>query len=168
MYYKLKDLEKFVDLKPRMLKYRISKLKEKYKNSDLLYKSGRQWNIHHTLVKLFERKKNVLEKYNFKSFVSISFQDSLEIEYLIEIMNMLYNQMNLIKKTTILYVIEKNKANNNHLHFLTNWEKIKVDESFIYNSLKLFKMNFDMQKIYHFNGINQYLNKAILFKGLLV
>lgn len=167
-YYKLKDLENIVELKPRMLKYKMKSIKEKYKNSKLLYKEGRQWFIHESIVFEFDRERKGLNQHNFKSFCSVSFEGNVSGDFIREIMNISFLEMKQTKKTTIYYVIEKNRSNQNHLHFLCNWNKTKKDEGVIYRTIKDYSIiNFDMRPITNFRNLNNYLNKDFQYKKLL-
>ena len=57
-YYKFSDILKLTGISERTYRYRISELKEKYKeSSDLLYKKGGVWRIHFSIINEFYTKK---------------------------------------------------------------------------------------------------------------
>lgn len=54
IFYNLKSLERITTKKARALKYDMARVKIKYKDSEhLLFKKGRDWNIHFTLINEF-------------------------------------------------------------------------------------------------------------------
>lgn len=169
MYYKLNELENLVQLKPRSLKLRMKKVKLKYQfNPNLLYKEGNRWYIHRDIVFEFDRKRKNLNHYNFKSFVSVSFEGSRGVNEINQLMTMVFDRLkNSFPKLVIYYVIELNWMNNNHVHFLTNIEFDRNNQRKVYKSFEVFIINFDMRKITNYRNLNNYLNKGFITKKLL-
>ena len=169
MQYKLKDLENMVQLKARSLKLRMKTVKEKYKfNDDLLYKKGNRWYIDESIIFEFDRKRKNLDGNQYKSFVSISFDGSRSVDVINEIMNMVFTKLKPeFNSIEIFYVIELNWNQNNHLHFITNIIADKINQKKIYNSFKVFGVNFDMRPITNYRNLESYLNKSFVYKKFL-
>jgi hypothetical protein len=169
MYYKLKDLESMVELKPRSLKLRMLMVKEKYKfQKDLLYKEGKRWYIDDSIIFEFDRKRKSLNSYNFQSFVSISFDGSKSIDYINELIKLVHTKITSKNQGVVIYyVIEPNFTQNNHLHFLINIPFNVPNRKMIYNEFKLFGVNFHMEKITNYRNLQNYLKKDFVYKKLL-
>ncbi|MEI6050401.1 MAG: hypothetical protein WCS03_15985 [Bacteroidota bacterium] len=169
MYYKLKDLEKMVDLKPRSLKLRMLQVKKKYKfNTDLLYKNGNRWYIDETIVYEFDRKRNNLNDKEYKSFVTISFDGARSVEAINGIVNVVFDRLKPhFDKIVINYVIELNSSQKYHLHFITNIAAEKRNEIILYKLFDLFGIYFNMKKITNFRNLENYLNKDFVCKKTL-
>lgn len=168
-YYMLKDLEKMVQLKPRMLKHKMNKVKEKYKNKpDLLFKMGRRWMISEKIIFEFDRIRKGLKKHHYKSFVTISFDGDASAKFINEIVKTAHMRMNKTMSSEIEYVIELNRRNKNHLHFICNWEHNRNNEKIIYNIFNLYsKINFDMRPINDYTNLKSYLNKRSVYSNHL-
>ena len=121
IHYKLKDLEIITGLSKRSLLYRMKKVKQKYTGvNKLLYKEGRCWKIHYTIIDEFMpiyRKCTNVFNYGWKSFITWNLKDNYDLDYHKHLISEIRNQ---IPESIFVYTIEKDKRGIYHLHALTN------------------------------------------------
>ncbi|UAY52746.1 hypothetical protein [Ferruginibacter albus] len=125
IYYNLTQLIEITGLSPRMLKYRMKENIVKYKNiPSLLYKSGKQWRIHASIIKDFlpkrRRKKNSILTYEWKTFATWILKDNYTADYHLELIQQIQQ---LIQPFKIHFTIEKSKRGIFHVHFLSDVDK---------------------------------------------
>lgn len=122
-YSKLNDIPYLTGLSIRMAKYKMKKVKEKYKNKpDLLFKKNNRWYIHYTILHEFGRERkskkkaeNAYQK-DWKIFGNYSIKDKYSVGYHQEIMNTIKAHF---KDDDFYIVVGENKRKINHVHFLT-------------------------------------------------
>jgi hypothetical protein len=170
-YYNLNELVTIVDLKIRALKYRMLYVKVKYKNKrKLLFKKGKSWNIHWTI--LFEFDRIQLTKYeksnNFNTLVTISPYGNYDYEALVAVVYQVYNDLKKIKADIRLhYFIEQGERGLlNHIHFITNLTH-NHEKMIIRASKQLIICNTDVDCIYEKWKLLDYLKKEIKAQGEL-
>lgn len=170
-YYTLNQLKNEVDLKERALKYRMLYVKKKYKNrNDLLFKSGRCWNIHHSIIFEFDRKlmKKRGNELQNQTLVSISPDGNYSVESLIEVVKETFLQLTHIKKDLrIRYYIENGeKGNIPHIHFIVN---LSMDYKSLIRRASQFYINsnIDVRPVYLERNLICYLEKEVREKGFL-
>lgn len=128
IYYNLKALESITMLSPRALKYRMKVMKEKYKTSNFfLYKTGREWNIHYTLIIKFlpkyNTKRNNAYTENWLTEFGWNAKSNYGTDFHIQILEDLKTELNHYK---IGFCLEKDKRGQYHVHGITNATKEKV------------------------------------------
>jgi len=169
MKYKLKELKQFVQLQDRALKTRMKLVVKKYVDKpELLKKNGRSWEIDESIIFEFEPKNISIKKYNFQSFISVSFADSLSLSIISKIIEVVYSDCKefIDDGLVFYYTIEKNKSNNNHIHIITN-TPVSYQQKF-YNIFSIYSIcNFKMTKIFDIKNLNTYLHKDFIYKKLL-
>ena len=170
-YYTLKELIPIVRLKYRQLQKRMISISLKYKdNKTLLYKKSNKWNIHKSIVKIeFSRKRKPI---NYQLFATISSANNYDIKYWRYIIKEQINPIikSLEPTSRIKYVIELNKQNLYHLHFITTFERKKDLKKILADNLLTSKendMNTLIKYIWEVKGLHQYFrkqNKPVLLK----
>lgn len=170
-YYNLNQLKQIVDLKDRALKYRMNKVKVKYNNrKELLFKTGRNWNIHESIIFEFDRKKKSKkdDEFHNQSFVSVSPDGNYSKEVLVEVIKEIHNQLKHLREDIkIRYYIENGlKSNLPHLHFIVNLSNRY--EYVIRRASKYYvKSNVDIRPVYIERRLISYLEKEVREKGVL-
>lgn len=170
-YYTLKEILSLVDLKERALKYRMLRVKNKYKNNNkLLYKKGRNWNIHESIVFEFDRKKKskIDDDFHKQSFVSVSPDGNYSIESMVEVINETYRLLKHLREgLKIRYYIEQGlSADTYHLHFIVNLSSSygsvikRASEHFI-------AANIDIRPVFLERNLIMYLEKEVKTKGVI-
>lgn len=168
-YYSLTEVEKLVDLKTRSVKYRMLKVKEKYKdNKKLLFKGKKNWHIHKSILFEFDRiqlnKAGKIAKYN--SLVTISPDGCYEVEALTAALPLIKKEMEKIDvNASMYYYIEQGERGKlNHVHFVTN-----ITPNFknrIYRICNIYlKSTVDTRMIYEVRQLLAYLQKEIKAQG---
>lgn len=168
-FYNLSELVPLVNLKYRQLQKIVKNISEKYKDrKELIYKESNRWYISYSIIKEFKRRRNLID---YKLFITIASKNQFEIDYWRYIVIQLNKQLHRIdSKTRIKYVIEKNSSNIYHLHFITNFGKIRklsrlIKLNYITNDSN--DMNVKILHIYQVKGIHKYFrkqNKPVLLK----
>jgi hypothetical protein len=158
-----------VNLKFRQLSKRVKDVYGKYKNnSNLIYKEFNRWFIHNKLICEFKRKRNPI---NYKLYVTIASKNDFEVKYWKTFISMFYKELKTVDSSTRLkYVIENNRRDTPHLHFITTYEnkadlRRKLNEHYItsYDN----DMDIDIQNVWEVKGLHEYFrkqNKPVLFK----
>jgi hypothetical protein len=169
-YYNLKELSPIVNVKYRQLQIIVKKVGKKYENNEkLLFKKSNRWYIHSSIIKEFKRQRNPID---YKLFITIASKNQFDIDYWKYFITKKLNKT--LKKidasTRVKYVIEKTKRNVYHLHFITNFGKIKTLKSIIKKddiTNNSNDMNAQVQYIYDVKGLHKYFrkqNKPVLLK----
>jgi hypothetical protein len=168
-FYKLKDLENMVELKPRSLKLRMLVVKKKYKTKPTkLYKKGNRWYIHESIVYEFDRKRNNLNEKEYKSFVSISFDGSRSVDCINEITQQVFVKLqSYFDEVIINYTIEHNRSQILHLHFITNITTNQNNKKILHKLFNMYDVIFDMKYITNFRNLENYLSKDFVYKKTL-
>lgn len=121
VYYQLKDLEVITDLSKRSLLYRMKKIKLKYMGvSRLLFKKGRSWQIHYTLIDEFMpkyKKGSNIFNYGWKSFITWNLKNNYDVAYHKHLISEIRN---LIPNSIFIFSIERDKRGVHHLHAITD------------------------------------------------
>lgn len=170
-FYTLKELSPLVNVKYRQLQKKIKSVSIKYcDRKDLIYKKSNKWNIHTSLIKEFTRKRKPI---NYKLFITISSQNNLGLSWWKLTIHELNKSLKKVDASSrVKYVIEKNKKNIYHLHFITNFYGIKKLRSIIKNnditySYVDMNMNMEIKYIYNIKKLHKYFkkqNKPVLLK----
>ena len=168
-YYNLKELVPIVNLQYRQLQQRIKIVNKKYENEkELLYKKSNEWYIHTSLVKEFNRKRKPID---YKLFITIASKNQFGLDYWKFYIKKLNKSLKKIDASTrVKYVIEPNKKDNFHLHFITSFSKLKIIKNLIKkdditNSTN--DMNTKIKYVYDTKGLHKYFrkqNKPVLLK----
>ncbi|MBC7523024.1 MAG: hypothetical protein H7239_01080 [Flavobacterium sp.] len=129
IYYRLNQLNNMTGMSERSLKYRMKTIKEKYKDIPvLLNRSGREWEIHYTLIFEFlpKYKKNQTNIINHKWETCLSWntKDSYDVKYHVQLINEVKEQL---PSANIAYVVEQDQRGVNHIHAVTDEFKENVE-----------------------------------------
>ena len=170
-YYSLTEVIKMVDLKRRMVMYRMTKAKKKYKDSpELLSKSNKEWRIHESIVFEFDRQRlSAKEKENvYRTFVTVSPWGDYDVECLVEVAKDIHNELSKTQPNMHLYYyVERGLLGQAiHLHFITNLP-MSYSEAIDRVSKNYLRTNVDIRPITQQRELLRYLNKEVLDKGCL-
>ncbi len=161
-FYNLKELELIVDIKYRQLLDRVKKVHKEFMNEEieLIFKRKNIWYIHKKLVCHFEKKRKPIE---YSLFITISSKNQFEKSYWIYIINQFNKELKKLNKgNRIKYVIETNKNDINHLHFITNYDKLRNLKRILSDNILTNKsndMNINIKYVYEIEGLNTYFKK---------
>jgi hypothetical protein len=170
-YYKLNQLIEIVDLKERALKYRMLYVKIKYENrKDLLYKEGRSWNIHESIIFEFDRKRKTKrdDQFHHQSLVTIAPNGNYCVNALKEVVLEAYNQLIHTRgDLNMWYYIEQGERGElYHVHFIVNLSR--HFESVIRRACQHYiSANIDVREVYLERNLIKYLEKEVRAKGVL-
>jgi len=170
-YYNLKELEGLVDLKTRQLKYRMKKVKEKYKNDDRLYRDKKQWNIHKSIIFEFDRKKISKDARICKTntLVTINPDGNYDVEYNYQLLKDLIRDLNIaigIHVTCDYYIEQGERGQKFHTHFTTNLTP--KFSRLIYRYANVYtRCNVDVRCVYEEWQLLDYLQKEIAAQGTI-
>lgn len=125
IYYDLKQTGNLLNISYRSMKYKVRNIYMKYKDTEMIYKSGRSYSISHKLFDEFQLRKRRKDRpptvYNFgwTSNISWTTKDYYNAEYHIQLIERL-NKIN----PEISYVgcIEADSNGRNHVHLLADEE----------------------------------------------
>ena len=168
-YYTLSELSPIVGLKFRQLSKRVKNVHKNFKDhKNLIFKKSNRWFIHRKLLNEFRRKRNPID---YKLYVTISSKNDFEVKYWKTFISMFYRELkNIDSSTRLKYVIENNKRDIPHLHFITTYEDIrdlrkKLNEHYItaYEN----DMDKHVQYVWEVKGLHWYFrkqNKPVLYK----
>jgi hypothetical protein len=170
-YFCLKELFslELVDLKYRQLQNRIKVISKKYEDrKDLIYKKSNRWYIHNSIIiKEFKKKKKI----DYKLYGTISSSNKFEINYWKYCIFELNKKLKKVEPLSRLkYVIETNRRNIYHLHFITSFNSINKLKQIIredYYFDKTNDMNILIKYIWEVEGLEEYFkkeNKPVLLK----
>jgi hypothetical protein len=172
IYYQLNQLTKITGLSPRMLKYKMVKIKEKYSGvTNLLEKDGKKWKIHYSIVNEFmpvnKRKSYSENNYNWQSFVSWNPFENYDTAYHQELIYQIKNEMpdNYIK-----YTIELDGRGYNHVHFITDGKLAEVKtivENVIFKYFSWAEISFEASTIINKFSSVGYANKAPIITEII-
>lgn len=147
----------------RTLRYRISKLKVKYKNvPNLLYKKDNKWFIHRQILQEFVpkiRRSKTLFNMNWKTFVTWIMADGYDNDYHIQLTKEIKEAL---PQGNFDFVIEKTKKGVNHVHMVTDLEcgEIAVTvEEVISNYLPEKDFRLQIEKVRSAALTRNYMNK---------
>ena len=171
-YYQLNHLTEITGLSPRMLKYKMLKVKDKYEGvNNLLNKEGRNWQIHHSIINEFmpinKRKSNDETSYQWSSFVTWNPFQNYDADYHVELIKEIKSNL---PDNTIKYTIELDKRGFNHVHFISDAEVSKTKkmvEKVIFKYLSWFEVSYQVTEIKNKFSSDEYLQKAPVRNGLL-
>lgn len=171
-YYQLNQLINLTGLSKRMLDYKMRKAEIKYINkSNLLYKNGRSWRIHFSIINDFmpknKRKSNPISNDDWKCFVTWNPHKNYDVDYHYVLIKEIKQQL---PKHKIKYAIELDKRGNNHTHFIidapTNKTK-KIVESVISKYFSWYEIIYQVADINNKFSSMRYLTKAPIKSGIL-
>ncbi|WP_269685002.1 hypothetical protein [Flavobacterium lacustre] len=172
IYYQLNQLTEITGLSPRMLKYKMLKVKDKYESvTNLLKKEGRNWQIHHSIINEFmpiNKRKNSNEKnYDWKSFVSWNPYKNYDCDYHFELIKEMKSNL---PEITIKYTIELDGRGFNHVHFISDASvpdiKMMVDRV-ISKYFSWYEISYQVSKINNKYSSISYTQKAPVKIGTL-
>ncbi len=160
-----------VDIKKRMVKYRMIQVKEKYRDRPkLLFKVGKEWQIHESIIFEFDRKRlSEKEKANvYRTFATVSPWGKYDLECLVEVARDIYNELsNTQPNMHLYYFIEKGMLGEIfHLHLITNLP-ISYAKAIRRVSNKYLETNVDVRPITQQRDLLDYLHKEVRDKGYL-
>ena len=166
-YYQLNQIRNLVDLKDRALKYRMLTVKKKYANRrNLLYKKGRTWNIHHSILFEFDRARKTRK--DDQSLVTIAPHGNYCTESLVKVVEEAHHQLSHLRDDLkVRYYIEKGERGKlYHVHFLVNLSTNY--ESAIRRACSHYiSANIDVRKVFLERNLITYLEKEVKAKGVL-
>jgi hypothetical protein len=170
-YYQLNQLMNITGLSERMLKYRMLKVKDKYKNfKELLFRKSNKWQIHHSILNEFMpiRKKVIQpsKSVDWVCFVTWNTIDNYDMDYHVELLKLIKEK--LPSGSKIKFVIEKDKRDVNHVHFLTNAtvnETIKCVNQVLNQFFNWYEIMTKVTEINSLDSVQNYLAKAPLKSG---
>ena len=170
-YYKLNQLKNEVDLKERAIKYRMLYVKKKYQHrKKLLFKSGRHWNIHESILFEFDRKKQTKDdsELETQSMVTISPNGNYSENALKEVIKDTHNRLKHLRDDlSIRYYIEQGeKGKLNHIHFIVNLST-SFKTAIMRACKNLIESNIDIREVYLERNLIKYLEKEIRVKGVI-
>lgn len=179
IYFKLNQLSEITGLKPRALKYRMIEVKAKYANIPaLLKRNGRSWQIHYSIIDEFlpkkKRKETNIYTFDWKNIVTWNPKENYDVDYHIELIHQIKEQL---PNNTILYAIETDSRDINHVHFVTDADMDELNKV-VDRTLKLFlshqigkkthkEYHLEINKIYNKYNLVSYLRKAPLSCGII-
>jgi NAD-specific glutamate dehydrogenase len=172
IYYQLNQLTAITGLSPRMLKYKMLKVKEKYAGvTKLLKKEGKRWFIHPSIIVEFlpvnNRKNNIDNYSNWSSFVTWNPFKNYDADYHIELIKEIKSEL---PNSTIKYTIELDKRGFNHVHFISDASTIKtkeIVEKVILKYFSWFEVSYQVTEINNKFTSNEYLQKSPVRNGIL-
>lgn len=129
-YYKTKEVMEKTGISLRTLRYRISTLKEKYKDIPaLLYKENNTWYVHRQLLREFLpmiRRTKTLFNMKWRTFITWVTVDGFDDEY----HHYLATEIkNALPSGNFDYVIEQTRQGVNHVHMVTDKLREEVTET---------------------------------------
>ncbi|MCW1148035.1 hypothetical protein [Flavobacterium lacisediminis] len=150
IFYNLKSLERITTKKARALKYDMARVKIKYKDSEhLLFKKGRDWNIHFTLIHEFlpkyKGKRESIYAEKWATHFSWNLKKSYDYKYHNKLVELIKSDLGKYK---IGFCIEKDERGYYHVHGISDASTNKVLSSvkkilcqFLDNKEKRIKVN---------------------------
>lgn len=168
-YFNLTEVMEMVDLKPRMVKYRMLYVKKKYKNSkELLFKGNKSWNIHKSIIFEFDRQRITKkeEENKYRTFVTVSPWGDYDGQSMVEVAKDIHSELSKTHENIHLhYFVERGlKGELYHLHFVTNLS-MNYRKALDRASRNLVICNTDVRAIYEQRELLDYLNKEVWEKG---
>jgi hypothetical protein len=165
IYYQLNQLEQITGMSPRSLKYRMNDVKIKYSNiPSLLYRVGRAWQIHYTIIFEFfpkyKKKKTTIDNHKWETLITWNTKDSYDVNYHIQLIKEVKREL---PNVNFGYVIETDGRSVNHLHALTDGFKSEVEVAVLGILNKYIEPNqyhFDVEKINNIGSSTSYLKKS--------
>jgi hypothetical protein len=129
IFYQLNQLEAKTGLEKRTLIYRMKTVKEKYGGmSNLLYRDGRAWQIHYTLIDEFmpkyKKKQTTISNHKWETLVTWNTKDKYDVNYHIQLISEIKEQL---PSVNIGYVVEVDGRGVNHLHAITDAYKENLE-----------------------------------------
>lgn len=172
IYYRLNQLGSITGLSPRMLKYKMQVIKQKYQNvPSLLCKVGRKYRIHISIINEFlpirNRKNRTVTTYKWKSFATWNMAGSYDKEYHQQLIKEVKEEL---PTDYFNYTIETDSRGFNHVHLMTDATTLELT-----NAIRLVLgkyLSIDEYRL-QVNNINnkyssvQYLGKAPVTSGVL-
>lgn len=170
-YFSLTEVMEMVDLKPRMVKYRMLDVKEKYRNNkNLLFKDNRNWNIHKSIVFEFDRRRITKqeEKNRYRTFTTVSPWGEYCVESIVEVAKDIFAELRRSHSNVhIFYVVEIGENENwCHLHFTSNLS-MNYSKLLERASRNLLLANVEVRRITNERNLSDYLKKEVMAAGYL-
>lgn len=165
VYYQLNQLEQITGMSPRSLKYRMKEVKNKYTNiPSLLYKDGRAWQIHYTIINEFfpkyNKKQTSIDNHKWETIVTWNTKDGYDVNYHIQLIK---EVKQILPQVNMGYVIERDGRGVNHLHALTDGSMSEVEVAVVGVLNKYIEPNqyyFDVENINNRSSSTSYLKKS--------
>lgn len=164
IFYQLNQLEEMTGMSPRALKYRMKLVKEKYSGMpNLLFRNGRPWQIHYTLISEFmpryKKAETNVTNHKWETLITWNMKDDYDVNYHIQLINEVKEQLPFVN---IGYVVEIDDRGVNHLHAITDGYKddVEVEVTGVLNKYldsKLYRHQ--IEKINNRGSITRYLKK---------
>ena len=172
IFYKLNQLTAITGLSPRMLKYKMLAVKEKYAGvTNLLKKVGRCWQIHHSIINEFmpvNKRKPVCDRsYHWSSFVTWNPFQNYDADYHVELIKEVKSNL---PNNTIKYTIELDRRGFNHVHFIsdaTPSKTKKVVDMVVLKYFEWYEVTYQVTEINNRFSSEEYLQKAPVRNGIL-
>lgn len=172
IYYRLNQLGSITGLSPRMLKYKMKLVKEKYQNvPSLLSKEGRSYKIHMSIVNEFlpirKRNNKTVANYHWKSFATWNMLANYDAAYHQQLIHEIKSEL---PTYYFHYTIEADGRNFNHVHLVTDANSIELSDTIRlvlgkYLSLKDYRLQ--VNSINNKYSAVQYLGKSPLNSGVI-
>ncbi len=129
IYYQLNQLEQITGMSTRSLKYRMKEVKIKYNNiPSLLYRVGRAWQIHYTIINEFfpkyKKKQTTINNHKWETMLTWNTKDSYDVNYHVQLIKEIKQEL---PSVNIGYVVESDGRGVNHLHAITDGYKDEVE-----------------------------------------
>lgn len=132
IYYNLSQLTTLTGLSPRMLKYRIKKVKSKYVDTPtLLSKVGRSWRIHYTIIHEFlpirtHKSRTTLTNFKWNTMATWSMKSNYTLSYHDQLIKEVSDAM---IKHSIYYTIELDKRGCPHVHLVSDAPQTTIQQA---------------------------------------
>jgi len=169
-YYQLNQLMDITGLSLRMLKYRMLKVKDKYKDfKELLCRKSNKWQIHHSIINEFmpiRKKATTSNSIEWVCFVTWNTIENYDMDCHVELLKLIKEKLPL--GTRIKYVIEKDKRDVNHVHFLTDAsinETIRCVNEVLNHYFNWYEIMTKITEINCLDSVQNYLAKAPVKSG---
>jgi hypothetical protein len=165
IYYQLNQLEQITGLSKRSLKYRMKDVKVKYSDiSSLLYRTGRAWQIHYTIIDEFmpkyAKKQTTIDNHKWETLLTWNTKDAYDVNYHVQLINEVKREL---PSVNIGYVVETDGRGVNHLHAITDGYKDSVEVALVgvldkYIATSSYR--YQVEQINNISSTTSYLKKS--------
>jgi hypothetical protein len=172
IYYRLNQLEDITGLSPRMLKYKMKKIKVKYSNvPTLLNRKGKSWKIHISIINEFmpirKRKVYTESSYLWRTYTTWNPKFNYPADYHLQLIREVKDKL---PNSLIKYAVETDRREVNHTHFMTDANEADTKKAVELVMKKYFDKSEVITKISTINNKYSsvsYTNKAPLISGII-
>ena len=133
IYYQLNQLEDLTGLSARSLKYRMTIVKDKYKDvPNLLTREGRCWKIHYTLIPeflpIYKKEQTNVVNHPWETLVTWTTLDHYNSAYHIQLIHEVKERL---PSANIAYVIEQDQRGANHIHAVSDGDHKSIEDAVV-------------------------------------